>query len=415
ALAERYKEAASTSVRLAPDPTSAANQFFGTLLYDDFDDGASLFNAVRGHSVARAMYGSNPDPTVGPWAGNTVPWGGVGLFDEDAGAYNPALAGVNRARMVNHTLTSLNGAPFLLDPEWTGHRGLSTPIPAAGPVPALANPATLARRAYNGKHAGYTYPDVKNFFLAQQDPATGEVLTPSFYRDWIFGGLQPGNLNWTNEVGKFLILRPRPAEHPRFPRVGPNADGTYSGDVQNLPGALGAQRNDSLWMHLGLPPVTLDDGRIVQPMVAPLVLPLDGRFNLSVHGNQLGATLATPPPVTHLSQGGLGAWEINHGYGVANEPERAGITNNRPPSTNGQPAQSAFDPYTIGGLLPLYAPVPWGNAQPRSFTPPAGNSMAGLPLWANYDSNNVVFTPHSSGYNPTEFLPQSDVSPGSPV
>ncbi|MBY0459025.1 MAG: hypothetical protein K2V38_16940, partial [Gemmataceae bacterium] len=27
ALAERYKEAASTSVRLAPDPTSAANKF----------------------------------------------------------------------------------------------------------------------------------------------------------------------------------------------------------------------------------------------------------------------------------------------------------------------------------------------------------------------------------------------------
>jgi hypothetical protein len=33
--------------------------------------------------------------------------------------------------------------------------------------------------------------------------------------------------------------------------------------VQNLPGAVGVQKNDSLWMHIGLKPITLADGRIV--------------------------------------------------------------------------------------------------------------------------------------------------------
>ena len=46
------------------------------------------------------------------------------------------------------------------------------------------------------------------------------------------------NPNWTNAVGKYLILRPRPADHP--PLGGkpgfPNPEDEY-GDVRNLPGS----------------------------------------------------------------------------------------------------------------------------------------------------------------------------------
>ena len=75
AIAERYKEAASSSPSLImPDSTGIVNQFFGKLIYDDGDDGLALLNALRGHSIARSMYGGR--------AGSDIPWNGVGTFNE---------------------------------------------------------------------------------------------------------------------------------------------------------------------------------------------------------------------------------------------------------------------------------------------------------------------------------------------
>lgn len=42
---------------------------------------------------------------------------------------------------------------------------------------------------------------------------------------------------------------------------------------------------DSIWVDLGLPPVTAPDGRILRPLVAPMIEDLSGRLNLNAHGN----------------------------------------------------------------------------------------------------------------------------------
>src|SRR5262245_26694148 len=67
----------------APEPASVVNRFLGSLIYD-VGDGADpatvneeLTNALRGHSIARSMYGR--DPSVGV---STIPFNGVGTFRE---------------------------------------------------------------------------------------------------------------------------------------------------------------------------------------------------------------------------------------------------------------------------------------------------------------------------------------------
>ena len=68
---------------LAPDPTDTLNAFLGTLIYDTGDSNTDIFNSLRGHSMARSMYGRdvlNPN--------NTTPWNGVGLFHEDIATGN---------------------------------------------------------------------------------------------------------------------------------------------------------------------------------------------------------------------------------------------------------------------------------------------------------------------------------------
>jgi hypothetical protein len=414
ALAERYKEAANTSSRLTPDPTGTMNKFLGSLIYDEQDDGLALTNSLRGHSIARSMYGGRRDASP-IWAGSTVPWAGVGTFSENAAAYTadgtnpyPSLALLpDRKQYVNHTLLTVDNRAIVIDPEWTGNR-----FAVAGVLPAFA--ASQGTRAYVGKHAGYTYPDLKNFFLGARDPATGEVLVQSFHRDWLFGSLAPTNPNWSNATGKFLTLRPRPAEHPGFPRVPRNPDGSYTGDVQNLPGAVGVQRPDSLWMHIGLPPITLEDGRVVQPMVAPLILPLDGSFDLSKHGN----TLAAGGTGAHYSHGGYGPWEVNMLYGLdgtaMGEVDRQALIANRGTTTAGQPPRTAFDPYAPNAQFPSYSPVAW-NGTATTFALPVGNDLSGQPARAGYQDLNTVFTPHPAGHNSNEFTDRGDANPNSPV
>ncbi|MBP3958496.1 hypothetical protein J8F10_24880 [Gemmata sp. G18] len=452
AVAQAHKEAASSPGTAAPDPTSTINKFLGTLLYDDYDDADALHNALRGHSIARAMYGSRSDySNTNPWVGSTVPWAGVGTFHEDPAGYlsgpattYPSLAGLlpatrrDRSRFVNHTVMTLDSKALVIDPEWTGNRFADNTIPLQ-PVLTAFN-QSLAGRNYVGLHAGYTYPDLKNFFLGARDPATGEVLAPSFYRDWLFrhenlttqSALDPSNPNWGIATGvgqpekdaRLRILRPLPVDHPKFPRVPPNPDGSFTGDVQNLTGALGIQRNDSLWMHIGLKPITLADGRIVQPMVAPLILPFDGLFDQSVHGNRLGTGNA------HASYGGYGPWEVNIGYGLNNydrtsstpaalstalEADRQNLLINR------TGVAAAFDPYTGGRQLPNYSSVSWTGA-PVTFALPTAGSLRGLPsfgdpsfapAYGGFQSTNAAVG-HPAGYNPNEFVTLSDADPLKP-
>ena len=125
-----------------------------------------------------------------------------------------------------------------------------------------------------GFNAPYTYPDVNNMFLAAVDP-NGNVLSPSYYRQSIFDPTKLGfnnqtNANWTNPVGKYLSLRPRPIDQTAgnpatsaFPYPG-----NTMGDVANLPSS--ANTNDSIWIDIGFPILTAPGGKLYKPLFAPL-------------------------------------------------------------------------------------------------------------------------------------------------
>src|SRR5262249_6352705 len=65
--------------------------------------------------------------------------------------------------------------------------------------------------------------------------------------------------------------------------------------------------NDSFWMDLGFPVLVAPDGRHFKPLFAALVIDLDNRVNVNVHGNVQG------PGQTHTSNQGWGPWEVNLG------------------------------------------------------------------------------------------------------
>src|SRR5262245_51757746 len=106
-----YRDAEMNTGPTTPDPTGTLNLFFSTLIYDTGDDNASLNNSLRGHSVARSIYGGRP--------GNTVAFNGVGTFHEDLTTLGlPAGLTGDRAQFVNYSL-AMFGANPMFDPAST--------------------------------------------------------------------------------------------------------------------------------------------------------------------------------------------------------------------------------------------------------------------------------------------------------
>jgi hypothetical protein len=276
AVSARIAREAQTAQRADLEPELALALFLSQFIYDAPDTVSGAGSALRGHSLARTMYGYNYSGNP-----NIHPFNGVGRLH-----YANAALNADDYTLINYTWFSNDG--FVRDPEHYGAR----PNPAAAQI----NP-------YVGGNAPYTYPDLNNCFLAAVT-AGGQVLTPSFHRAWLFN---PGrafndvtNPNWTNRAGKYLTLRPRPAEHPTFPY--PDDAG---GDVKNLVWAQGG--NDSIWIDIGAPVLTAPDGTKYKPLFAPLIMDLDNRINLGTAGNILG------PGNTHVSNMGWGGWEANLG------------------------------------------------------------------------------------------------------
>jgi hypothetical protein len=271
------------------------------LIYDDYDDATGVFSALRGHSLARSMYGfdnyldPNNNNALVP---NQTAFNGTGR-NVLATVTQPFGNTTNETQLINYTYFPNDPVALgqLHDPERLGWRaGLTV---GGGPVTG-------------GFNVSYTYPDLNNLFLGAVN-AGGQVLMPSFHRPWLFGAIDPNsqptganpNANWTNPQGKYLTLRPRPFDHQdpvsgisQFPY--PEDAG---GDVKNLWWLPGG--NDSIWVDLGYPVQTASDGRKYKPLFAFFITDLDNRINLNVHGNIRGANGA------HVSNTGWGKWEVN--------------------------------------------------------------------------------------------------------
>jgi hypothetical protein len=266
------------------DPSASLNLFLGQLIYGVSDsDGFGCYSALRGHSLAETMYGSyDGQPQIGT---NFVPmdvcYNGTGALHE------PGLfAGTDGYSMVNYTYFAADG--FLRDPSRIGTR---------------ANLAAPRSPYTGGQNAPYTYPDRNSLFLAsivaQPDPVTGQVKVamPSYLRPWMFNS-DPNP--WASPEGKYMTLRPRPAENPGFPMPDP-ATGY---DVQNLPNGAGP---DSIWIDINAPILTTASGLKYKMLVAPLIVDLDNRINLNVAGNVFAEAQAN----RHAGNQRWGHWEVN--------------------------------------------------------------------------------------------------------
>jgi hypothetical protein len=285
-----------TSIDIQPD--LLLNYSMAQLIYDVPDDNTGVGSAMRGHSMARNMYGWNYDatiaaPNVNTTAGtNIIPFNGIGRLH----LTNSQLAGGDDDfKYPNYTYFQSDN--FLRDPE-RYYAGATS-----GQIGTRASPSAPLG-SYFGFNAPYTYPDLNCMFLGAVK-SDGTLLVQSFHRPWIFspgsatGLSDTGNSNWTNAQGKYLILRPR--THEMDSTFLPPADG--NGDVKNLIGASGG--NDSVWLDLGYPVTIAADGTKFKPLFAFFVLDLDNRINLNVTGNIKGASN------TQASNQGWGPWEIN--------------------------------------------------------------------------------------------------------
>ena len=416
-----YAESQATAARLAReaeqpscsdvDPELLLAYFMHQLVYGTSDSNGidrNPYSALRGQDLMRNMFGGRitpPNGNVGPWGTNLTPYNGTGrLHTSGATCLNPW--GIDDFDLVNYQYFPADG--FRRDPE------------------------VYKGGLYAGWNPPYTYPDLNNLFLAAAR-ADGTVLTPSFHRPWHFGTLKPSNPNWRSPQGKYLTLRPRPADQgPGFPY--PVDEG---GDVKNLPpdspGYWDGQRyhyNDSIWIDLGFPVMTSADGRRFKPLFAPLILDLDNRVNLSVHGNIRG------PGRTHVSNQGWGPWEVNLGrvlnqaggewtnlflgnprypqqpagrYGKDRQPGQAGSLAPDGLTVTTTPAGPPLRPY-----LHFYNQVDYdGNATARLQLPAPGNGQR-VPLFptfpAGYDNcNTAELTNHPSAYSP--IVPVGDDRP----
>jgi hypothetical protein len=223
------------------------------------------YSSMQGHDLMTNMLGAS---TTGPGA-NRTPYCGSGRIQSTGEIY-----------YINYQDRSKVGGGPRRKPEYWNNNS-----------------------AYVATNPPYTYPDINNMFLAAVQ-ADGTVLIPSWLRPW---ATKPGI--WQTSL--------RPADLP------PPEDGFCDvKNLQNSPGYWDGSQyhyNDSIWMDLGFPVQTSLDGRKYKPLFASLIVDLDNRINLRVHGNLMGTSFTPPsspgtPPsqaTTHASNQGWGRWEVN--------------------------------------------------------------------------------------------------------
>jgi hypothetical protein len=366
------------------DPEMAFSLFLQQLIYDVPDDATGVYSSLRGHSLLRNMWGlnytyanNNINGTI-TLGNNTVAFNGAGrLHYPVQGLPISPTTDQDNFNLINYTYFQSDG--FLRDPGCYKFRADLTK--QRGTYVEEFNPP-------------YTYPDLNCLALGAVDK-NGNLLMPSYYRQWLFDPQNqgyPANQNWTNAIGKYLTLRPRPADNSGFP--GPE-DGRGL-DVRNLPGAGPL---DSHWININAPVFRLPDGRKYTMLVAPLIIDLDGKVNLNVHGNIKGQTN------THASNTGNGPWEVAINQILNKDPTKTEWTK----LFLGQPGQTNGTFQVVGRYGPSGMPL-----DPSNTIPPGRNDH----YYARTDVDGAVNTPNDGnvqrillpGMNNT-FLPLTSLFP----
>ncbi|MEC7680652.1 MAG: hypothetical protein VX694_15380, partial [Planctomycetota bacterium] len=236
----------------------------------------------------------------------------------------------------------------------------------------------------------YDAADYNNWFLSHRvDASSGDVI-PSFHRPSVINYLlnQAGASNTPDLFASLAraTFRPLPfaslnnrsftGGNPNYAlRVPYDANAISPAKMQQLLTALidgqwdvdndSDGNADSIWIDLGIPEFVTREGKLIKPLVAPMIEDLSGRLNLNAHGNPQLSQLANvagigasnnvywarevptalqpnPPLPTRLFRGnGWGPAEITlptmtgpdgtdllakrYGYGVRNQGNAAGV------------------------------------------------------------------------------------------
>jgi hypothetical protein len=189
-------------------------------------------SALRGHSLLRDMYGNDND--LYDELGRPIPNRRVDPSEYYQRAFNgPGEKGADGAP----------GTPDDVEVNYVYN----------GRIPEIGG----------GFDEDYDYPDHQNMFLAavSWEDAGGtiqpKVLVPSFHRPWML------------QIG-------RPRLWCTLRATGDDRPFEVDNDEDGVP--------DSVWVDLGFPVQRTADGRKFKPLFAFLVLDLDSRLNLNVHG-----------------------------------------------------------------------------------------------------------------------------------
>jgi hypothetical protein len=350
-----------------PEPDVIVNKALSSAIYGEPDDLRGAFSVLRQQEIARSMFGWNPKypspyygyappglpsppfPPPDPSRAAITPFNGIGRVRPGSDILpncNPPMpANAALDNMINFAwVPGLFPGNVMIDIDNNYARNPTgvNPQPWQYFPKTTTNPAGTDR--YWGKNANYTYPDHNNLFLAAVDAKTGKVLIPSYHRPLNMngGGAPPnppyqanGQLNvdpandWTSAAGRLMVLRPRPIDHmyngtTEFPYPTRNAiDGSY-GDVELLEGKSMGRQLDAVWVDLDLP-VGYWRGKAYKPLVAFLIVDLDGRINLNTAGNfyrdPTSAPLPAPYQPVHGSNQGVGPWEVNPSKVLLNYPQ----------------------------------------------------------------------------------------------
>ena len=273
-------------------------------------------------------------------------------------------------------------------------------------APDLSNPSIIPGYLPSAQspNEAHDAPDVYNFHLAGVDGAGNPI--PSFHRDRLYSDQSPGI---DTSLARQLTMRPFyiDSDGDGEPDPGSTANSDFENNFVN--GTTGALANttvnatdsldvdndsngtkDSVWINIGLPIQTDDQGRRFRPLVAYHIIDLDGRLNLNAHGSQADAAIGSPD----LHGIGVGPADISlslvAGSDYANLlDERYGVSENLPGSTDNSLTQGQklfghpIAPNYLGGLFGSALPFlsegalvrPTGSS-PDSFPSTVLNTMA---------------------------------------